>query len=179
MMTKKEKVLHEIALSMKGGENMGPAAILAGANHAASVGGSFSAKDVAEIMRYCAQVALGVDGVKAARELSREYEKSVLQIRRECREAVVSAEDRAENEYERARAGFEDELRRYKDKSDEYQDDAEELESMKDAVGEDLWEALAEMVPEDRRLPQDTAELVEAVRRCGRSVNFGQYAMAV
>lgn len=179
MMTKKEKVLHEIAVSMKGGDNMGPAAILAGATHAAAVGGSFSAKDVAEIMRYCAQVALGVDGVKAARELSREYEKSVLQIRRECREAVVNAEDRAENEYERAREEFGKRAEEAEERLDEYRDDAEELENMKDAIGEDLWEALTEMVPEDRRLPQDTAELVEAVRRCGRSVNFGQYAMAV
>lgn len=179
MMTKKEKILHEIAVNMRDNENRGPAAMLAGANMAQTIGGTFSAKDVSEILRYCAQVALGVDGIKAARELSSYYEDSVREIRRKCREEVERAEDRADSEYERAREDFGRRAEEAEDRIDQYRDKAEGYESLRDAIGEDIFFALCEMTPVSHCLPCDTAKVVEAIENCGKFNGFGQLALAV
>ena len=178
MFSKKEKILHEIAVNMRDGENKGPAAILAGANLAATLGGSMNAKDVAEILRYCAQAALGVDGIKAARELSREYENSVRKIREACRDEVARAETVAENEYERAREEFGRRAEEAEERLEQYREDAEELECMKEAVGEDIWEALARMVPERQRIYAETEKVVRAIEECGKFTGW-QPALAV
>jgi hypothetical protein len=178
MFTKGEKIMHSINHYMReNGESSGVAALHRAASEVRTAGGSFTAKDVARLLEIAAQVALGADGRAAAGELSKEYRKSVSDIRLECVQKVRDAEEKAENEYERAREEFKERIDELERDRDYWEDKAEEYDNVRDAVGDEIMDALYSMRPVDTMLNDDVRALAEYIREYGKGPQCYRLAM--
>lgn len=177
MQTKGQKIINAIGRENKRPYNFGD---IMQASHAARQAGTFTANDVADLLRWAYMVAIDASGNRDAIEnMRREYERSVDEIREKALEDITEANRRADDEYERAREEFGRRAEEAEDRIDQYRDEAEEYESLRDAIGEDIFFALCEMTPVSHCLPCDTAKVVEAIENCGKFNGFGQLALAV
>lgn len=180
MFTKGEKIIHNINTEARTHDSveLHAGSIHRAAEMALQVGGSFTARDVSMLLKWCANIALGADNRKAVSDLTAEYERSVAEIRRTCMQDVAKANGRADAEYERACEEFEDRIEELEDKVSELEDTAEEMshvpEVVKDAVND-----LFARVTEKQLGYQETWELAKYIENYGLNVDSTGFPVAI
>lgn len=180
MFTKGEKIIHNVSTEARtpNGVELHAGSIHHASEMALQVGGSFTAKDVSMLLKWCANIALGADGRKAVTDLTAEYKRSVREIRQSCDDAVKEANGRADAEYERACDEFEDRIKELEDRIAELEDTAEEMshvpEVVKDAVND-----LFARVTEKQLGYQETWELAKYIENYGLNVDSTGFPVAI
>lgn len=169
MKTKGQKIINAIGKENKRPYNFGD---IMQASHAARQAGTFTANDVADLLRWAYMVAIDAGGKRNAIEnMRREYEHSVDEIREKALEDITEANRRADDEYQRARDEMEDELRRYKDRADEFEEDAEYYRELEKNTPPAIWDAII-CKDWNEAMSQDVERIAEDVETCGRAWNF-------
>lgn len=178
MFTKGEKIIHSISTEARtpNGVELHAGSIHHAAEMALQVGGSFTAKDVATLLKWCANVALGSDGRKAVAGLTAEYERSVREIRELCHDAIKEANKRADAEYDREYEEFEDRIDELEARNDELEERAEEMSDVPEVVKDAVYELFAR-VTEKQLGYQETWELAKYIENYGLAVD--QYGFPV
>lgn len=180
MFTKGEKIIHNINTKARtpDGVELHAGSIHHAAEMALQAGGSFTARDVSTLLKWCANIALGADGRKAVADLTAEYERSVREIRQSCDDAVREANGRADAEYERACEEFEDRIEELEGRNDELEERAEGMsdvpEIVKDAVND-----LFARVTEKQLGYQETWELAKYIENYGLNVDSTGFPVAI
>ena len=180
MFTKGEKIIHNINAESRTpeGVELHAGSIHHAAEMALQVGGSFTARDVSTLLKWCANIALGADNRKAVSELTAEYERSVREIRSSCDDAVKEANERADAEYERACEEFEDRIEELEDKIAELEDEAEEMSDVPEVVKDAVYELFAR-VTEKQLGYQETWELAKYIENYGLNVDSTGFPVAI
>lgn len=169
MKTKGQKIINAIGKENKRPYNFGD---IMQASHAARQAGTFTANDVADLLRWAYMVAVDASGNREAIEnMRREYECSVDEIREKALEDITEANRRAEDEYQRARDEMEDELRRYKYRADEFEEKAEWYDNLESNTPADIWGAII-CKDWNEAMFQDVERIAEDIETCGRSYTF-------
>ena len=172
MFTKGEKIIHSMNLYIReNGEAAGAAALNRAAREVRLAGGSFTSKDVAQLLSIAANIALGTDGREAARLVEREYMESVREIERAADARVRDAESRADGEFERARQEFGERAERAERMVEELEDEVSEYEELKSCTPECILDAVAGMEPESHLGHQAVRDLADYITGFGRSVS--------
>lgn len=180
MFTKGQKVMHEIGTQLKSCSTF--EALNKGAQTALQMGGTFSAKDVCELLKIASVAIFNADQKKEMNDaVNSQVKKMREMVQNELKEALERAE-RAENvakhEYERARDEIVEELRYYKEKTEESQEKAEKLENLEGSVHPEIWDAICSMIPGERLTFAEAYEVAEKIRNCGR-FDASQLKMAI
>ena len=172
MFTKGEKIIHNVSTKARtpNGVELNAGSIHHAAEMALQVGGSFTAKDVSTLLKWCANIALGADGRKAVTDLTAEYERSVREIRQSCDEAVKAANKRADAEYDRAYAELEDRMEKLEERNDELEERAEEMSDVPEVVKDAVYDLFAR-VTEKQLGYQETYELAKYIENYGLAVD--------
>lgn len=169
MQTKGQKIINAIGKENRRPYNFGD---IMQASHAARQAGTFTANDVADLLRWAYMVAVDASGDRDAIEnMRREYERSVDEIREKALEDITEANRRADTEYGRAYAEMEDELRRYRDAADANADDAEYYRELEKNTPPAIWDAII-CKDWDEAMFQDVERIAEDIESCGRTGNF-------
>lgn len=178
MFTKGEKIIHSISIEARtsDGVELNVGSIHQAARMVQQAGGSFTSKDVAALLKWCANIALGADGRKAVRDLTAEYERSVREIRQACDDDVREANERADAEYERACAELEDRMEKLEARNDELEERAEEMSDVPEVVKDAVYD-LFSRVTEKQLGYQETWELARYIENYG--LNVDQYGFPV
>ena len=173
MFTKGEKIIHNINTEARtpNGAELHAGSIHRAAEMALQVGGSFTAKDVSMLLKWCANIALGADNRKAVSDLTAEYERSVNEIRRTCMQDVAKANERADAEYGRA-------CKEYEDRIDELEERAEEMSDVPEVVKDAVHELFAR-VTEKQLGYQETWELAKYIENYGLNVDSTGFPVAI
>lgn len=169
MQTKGQKIINAI-----GKENKRPYIFddIMTASHAARQAGTFTANDVADLLRWAYMVAVDASGNREAIEdMRREYERSVDEIREKALEDITEANRRADDEYERAREEFREELKDAKDRADDFEEDAEYYRELEKNTPPAIWGAII-CKDWNEAMFQDVERIAEDIDTCGRAVNF-------
>ena len=170
MKTKGMKIIDNIARTFKRPMELDD--IVRASNDTRSTGGSFTANDVAYMLRWAFNVAIDATGNRDAIEnMRREYERSVYEIREKALEDITDANRRADDEYQRAMDEMEDELRRYKDRADEFEEKAEWYDNLEESTPADIFDAIVEKDWREATF-QDEQDIAEKIRECGRTYTF-------
>lgn len=169
MQTKGQKIIDEIGKENKRPYNFGD---IMQASHAARQAGTFTANDVADLLRWAYMVAVDASGNRDAIEnMRREYDESVDEIREKALEDITEANRRADDEYKRARDEMEDELRRYKNRAEEFVEKAEWYDNLEESTPADIWDAIVDKDWREATF-QDEQDIAEKIRECGRTYTF-------
>ena len=169
MKTKGQKIINAIGKENKRPYNFGD---IMQASHAARQAGTFTANDVADLLRWAYMVAVDASGNRDAIEnMRREYERSFDEIREKALEDITEANRRADDEYERAREEFREELKDAKDRADDFEEDAEYYRELEKSTPDDIWDAIVEKDWRETTF-QDTQDIAEKIRECGRTYTF-------
>lgn len=184
MKTKGMKIIDNIARTFKRPMELDD--IVRASNDARSTGGSFTANDVADMLRWAFNVAIDATGNRdALRGLEEHYNELCAQNRQACRKELEEAFERAERaeqvaseEYQRARDEMEDELRRYKDMADDYEEKAEYYDNLENSIHPEIFDAVCSMIPGDRLTFAEAYEVAEKIRNCGK-FDASQLRMAI
>lgn len=177
MKTKGMKIIDNIARTFKRPMELDD--IVRASNDARSAGGSFTANDVAEMLRWAFNVAIDATGNRdALRGIEEHYNELCAQNRQMCRKELEEAFERAERaeqvaseEYQRARDEMEDELRRYRDRADEFEEKAEWYDNLEENTPADIFDAIVEKDWREATF-QDAQDIAEKIRECGRAYTF-------
>lgn len=177
MKTKGMKIIDNIARTFKRPMELDD--IARASNDARSTGGSFTANDVADMLRWSFNVAIDATGNRdALRGLEEHYRELCAQNRQMCRKELEEAFERAERaeqvaseEYQRARDEMEDELRRYKDRAEEFEEKAEWYDNLEESTPADIFDAIVEKDWREATF-QDEQDIAEKIRECGRSFSY-------
>lgn len=180
MFTKGQKIIHEIGMYLKSCSTF--EALNKGAQTALQMGGTFSAKDVCELLKIASFAIFNSDQKKEMNDaVNTQVKKMRDMVQNELKEALERAE-RAENvanhEYERARDEVIKELRYYKEKKEESQEKAEKLENLEGSVHPEIWDAICSMIPGERLTFAEAYEVAEKIRNCGH-FDASQLKMAI
>lgn len=180
MFTKGEKIIQNINTEARTPEGV---ELHAGSIHHASemalqVGGSFTARDVSMLLKWCANIALGADNRKAVSELTAEYERSVNEIRRTCMQDVAKANERADAEYDRACKEYEDRIDELEERNDELEERAEEMSDVPEVVRDAVYRLFAR-VTEKQLGYQETWELAKYIENYGLNVDSTGFPVAI
>lgn len=180
MFTKGEKIIQDINTEARtpNGVELHAGSIHHAAEMALQVGGSFTAKDVSMLLKWCANIALGAEGRKAVSDLTMEYKRSVNEIRRTCMQDVAEANKRADAEYERACEEFEERIRELEERNDELEGRAEEMSDVPEVVKDAVYELFAR-VTEKQLGYQETWELAKYIENYGLNVDSTGFPVAI
>ena len=177
MKTKGMKIIDNIARTFKRPMELDD--IARASNDARSTGGSFTANDVSEMLRWAFNVAIDATGNRdALRGLDEHYRELCAQNRQMCRKELEEAFERADRaekvaseEYQRAKDEMEDELRRYRDRADEFEEKAEWYDNLEENTPADIFDAIVEKDWREATF-QDAQDIAEKIRECGRAYTF-------
>lgn len=172
MFTKGEKIIHSISIEARtpNGVELNVGSIHRATQMVQQAGGSFTSKDVAMLLKWCANIALGADGRKAVSDLTAEYERSVREIRQSCDDAVREANERADAEYDRAYEELEDRIEKLEERNDELEERAEEMSDVPEVVKDAVYDLFAR-VTEKQLGYQETWELAKYIENYGSGVD--------